>query len=111
MTLAESRIQQEIVMWFRNNYCRVGLVPRCVIFSVPNEGQNEVEQMRKVQTGLMAGASDLIVIMPNVTIYVECKDDKGSQSDEQIVFQELVEALGFRYVLVRSLDDFKSVIL
>ena len=108
---AESRIQQEIVMWFRNNYCRVGMIPRCVIFSVPNESSSASEQMRKVQTGLMAGVSDLIVIMPNVNIYVECKDSKGRQSDKQIAFQEQVESLGFRYALVRSLDEFKAVIL
>ena len=33
---SEAKIQQEIVVWFRNNYQRKG-VDKGVIFSVPNE--------------------------------------------------------------------------
>lgn len=106
---SENRIQQEAVMWFRNTFCRVGQVPRCMIFSVPNEGSNEVEQMRKIQTGLMSGASDLICLLPSCALFIECKDDKGRQSPKQIDFQKQVQDLCFKYYLIRSLDDFQKI--
>lgn len=105
----ESKIQQEIVMWFKNNYCLKTMNPRCAIFSVPNEGKSAKEMMFKKATGLMAGASDLIVLMPNKCLFVECKNATGYQRPEQKEFQSIVEALGFEYHLVRSLEDFKKI--
>lgn len=103
----ESKIQSEICCWFRNNYCLNHHDPKCLIFSVPNDGKNMMEQMRKKSTGLLAGASDLIVVLPNRIIFVEVKDEKGTQQPNQKQFQSDIEKLGFEYILVRSLDEFK----
>jgi hypothetical protein len=62
-------------------------------------------------TGVVAGVSDLIIIKPNEVIFVEVKTEIGKQSDKQKEFQQIVETLGFKYLLVRSLEDFKSQIL
>lgn len=107
---SESRIQQEIVRWFRNNYCLKHHQPRHAIFSVPNEGKNPKEQLKKKATGLMAGVSDLIVLLPGVVLFVECKDEKGRQSQKQIDFEKTVSLLGFDYILVRSLEEFQKKI-
>ena len=107
---SESRIQQEIVMWFRNKYCLLHSEPRCAIFSVPNEGKNAKEQASKIQTGLMAGVSDLIVLLPNKVLFIEVKDEKGMQKPKQIDFEKTVGNLGFPYYLVRSLEDFQKII-
>jgi len=109
-TFTESRIQQEIVRFYRNKYCLKHHFPRHVIASVPNDGKNYKEQSVKLQTGLMSGFSDLIVIRPNETIYVEVKTYKGKQSPKQIEFENTVTALGFRYIIVRSLEEFKNKI-
>lgn len=106
---SESRIQQEMVTWFRNEFCRVGQEPRCIIFSVPNERADKFEQMRMVQTGLMPGVSDLIVITPGRVLFIEVKDDKGRQSDKQKSFQETLQTLGFEYFLIRNLEEFKKI--
>lgn len=106
----ESAIQQEMVMWFRNNYCLKFHAPRCAIFSVPNERSNVREQMRMISTGLMSGVSDLICVLPNKVLFIEVKDTKGTQKPKQKEFQQTVELLGFEYHLVRSLDDFKNKI-
>jgi hypothetical protein len=37
---------------------------------------------------------------------VEVKTEKGKQSEKQIEFEQIVLALGFAYLLVRSLNDF-----
>jgi hypothetical protein len=84
-----------------------------LIFSVPNGGSRNIIEAKKLKsTGLMAGVSDLIVLKPNgETIFVEIKTDVGIQSLVQIKFQNKVEELGFKYFVVRSLDDFKELIL
>lgn len=110
MQKTESRIQQEIIIWFRNNYCLKHHDPRSCIFSVPNDSANAKEQMRKIATGLMSGVSDLIVVHGGRLLFVECKDDKGRQSEKQQEFQQIIEAQGFSYHVVRSLDEFKQLI-
>lgn len=104
MLKTENRIQQEIIIFYRNSNLTTGNI----IFSVPNDSKDLKEQLRKKATGLMAGVSDLIVIHNGKVLFVECKDDKGRQSDKQKHFQELVEAQGFKYYIVRSLEEFKE---
>jgi hypothetical protein len=106
MDKTESKIQQEIVMWFRNNYCLKHHNPRNCIFSIPNESEGKREMMYKKSIGLFPGASDLIILLPGKCIFVEVKTEKGKQSEKQIEFEQIVLALGFAYLLVRSLNDF-----
>jgi hypothetical protein len=105
---AEARIQQDIVMYFRNKYCTLLSNPKRLIFSVPNERNNAVEQMRMIGTGLLSGVSDLIIVTENAVTFCEVKDDKGKQSDKQKAFEKTVTDLGYKYILVRSLDEFKQ---
>jgi hypothetical protein len=108
MIVTEGKIQQQIVMWFRNNYCTKLSVPRCAIFSVPNERNNKKEMMSMIQTGLMSGVSDLIVVLPSRVLFVEVKTDKGTQQPKQKEFEQIVTALGFEYIVVRSLQEFQK---
>lgn len=106
MQKSESKIQQEIVIWYRNN----NLNNNNIIFSVPNEGKSAKEQMFKKATGLMSGVSDLICINNGEIIFIECKDFKGKQSEKQKDFQKTIELQGFKYHLVRSLEEFQKII-
>lgn len=105
---SEDKIQQECVMWYTNTYCLKHHNPSHVIFHVPNQTKDATERMKKFQIGLLPGVSDLIILQPNRVIFIEMKDDKGTQSKEQKEFQSKVEALGFEYYLCRSLEDFKT---
>ena len=69
-----------------------------------------METKRKVNTGLLRGVSDLIVIIPNKIIFVELKKEKGIQSEAQKEFQKRIELLGFEYYLIRSLNQFKFLV-
>lgn len=112
MYLSEDKIQQDIFMWFNNNYCLRHHNPRCIIFSVPNGGtRNKVEAIKLKSTGMKAGVSDLIVILPNHVLFVEVKTETGRQSDKQIEFEKTITDLGYKYVLVRSLEEFKTVMI
>ena len=107
----EARIQQEIYLWFNNTYCLVHHVPRLSIFAVPNGGTRDVaEAMSLKATGLRAGVSDLIVLLPGKCLFIEVKTESGKQSPKQIEFEQTVAALGFTYVVVRSLNDFKECV-
>ena len=110
-TVTENKTQQEIVMWYRNTYCLKHHTTRNIIFSVPNDSKNAVEQMRKVATGLFAGVSDLIMIHFGQVMFIEVKTETGRQSDKQKEFQQIVENQGFKYYLVRSLKEFKEIVL
>jgi hypothetical protein len=107
---SEDAIQQEIVMWYRNNYCLKKHDPRNLIFSVPNDSKDAKEQMRKIATGLFSGVSDLIMIHFGNVYFIEVKTDVGRQSDKQKEFQTLVENQGFKYYLIKSLEKFKEIV-
>ncbi len=107
----EDNIQASIVKWFTNNYCLKFHNPQCCIFAVPNGGKrNKIEAMKMISTGTLAGVSDLIVIIPNKVIFVEIKTKKGIQSDKQKEFENTVSKLGFKYKIIRSLNDFIDLI-
>ena len=119
----EARIQQEIVMWFRNEYCLKHQDNRSLIMSIPN---NRILGMKEV--GMMSGASDLLVIHniePTLSnrlkmggrigcrriIWGEVKTPTGRQSPKQKVFQEHVEQMGMEYIIFRSREQFILEIL
>ena len=108
--LSEGKIQQSCYLYFNNTCCLKHHEPRLLMFSIPNEGKNAIEQSRKKATGMLAGVSDTIVVFPNKVLFIEFKDDKGRQSDKQKEFEERVNKLGFEYYVIRSLDEFKQLI-
>jgi hypothetical protein len=109
----ENNLQAEIYKWFHNTYCLKSHNPRGLIFSIPNGGTRNIrEAMTFKATGLLKGASDLVVIFPNGKLcFVELKIAKGFQSAEQKDFECRVSSLGYEYHLIRSLDEFKLLTL
>lgn len=95
----ELDIQATIVQYLRLN--------RTMVFSVPN-GSHFAKVATRVlmkKAGLLAGVSDLIVVQFLKVTFVEVKTKTGRQSDEQKTFQKMVEALGFKYLIWRSVSD------
>lgn len=107
----EGRIQQDCVRWFRNNYCLKHHDPQLIMFSIPNEGFDVFEQIRKKAIGLMKGASDTIIVFPGKVIFCEFKDGKGRQTETQKEFETKVKALGHDYWLIRNENEFKEAVL
>lgn len=108
MKTPEANIQFKIVKWFRNNYCLKHHNNRCAIFSVPNEAGYKNRNF--TLTGMMSGVSDLIVVIPNKTLYIELKTATGKQSPKQKDFEQIIKGLKQDYYLCRSLTDFKELI-
>ena len=103
--MTEAQLQQSIIIWFRNNYQMNG---KGLIFSVANESTYKNKTFKN--TGTMAGVSDLIVVLPNKTIFVELKTETGIQSDKQKLFESKIKELNQEYYLIRSLEQFKTIL-
>lgn len=111
--MLENKTQSECYKWFNNTYCLKHHNPRGLMFSIPNElgGSNKIQTMQMKAMGLTSGVSDTIVILPSgKLIFVEFKNSKGVQSANQKEFQKRVESLGYTYLIIRSLEEFKEVV-
>ena len=111
-TMSEAQIQHACVAWFRTKFPnKAGL-----LFAIPNGGARTGASgaMRKYE-GAMAGAPDLILLHKRGgygALLIEMKTPKvkgksaGKQSKEQIAFQALVEANGYKYVVCHGIEEF-----
>lgn len=124
MNHEESRLQQQCVAWFRAQYPQYAMLLTHPI----NEGSGHTATDRRRQgihkaEGAVAGVPDLILFMRSEYrrempaakmilmgvfhgLGIEFKTPKGRQSQEQKDFQKMFEAAGYRYVIIRSFDEF-----
>jgi len=108
--MTEADIQTGIVEYLR----WAGIL----VFSCPNEIMGHARtkgglarMARFKRMGLMHGVADLIALLPGgKCLFMEVKTDKGRQSDHQKTFQTAAHALGFRYDIVKSIDQVKAII-
>ena len=107
----ESNIQIACVRWFRLQFPL--LAP--YLFSVPNGGRRDrVTGAILKAEGAVAGVADLLLLLPNRKhpgLAIEMKTAKGRQSPEQKAWQEAIEEAGYKYAVVRSLDEFIDVVI
>lgn len=98
----EHDIQKSIVRFFRKTY------PNYIIFSTNNEACYNNSYF--LESGVLQGVSDLVIVLPNKVLFVELKTQKGVQSKNQKEFQSKLITLGYDYFLVRSLSEFQELI-
>jgi hypothetical protein len=98
---SEFTIQVEIIAFCRKN--------DITCFSVPNEATRN--NSKYIQSGVLAGVSDLICVNNGEVLFIELKDYKGKQSEKQKEFENKIISQGLKYYLVRSLDEFKKIVI
>ena len=76
---------------------------------IVNEAKKNGYIVLKVVKCNMNGYPDLTLFKDNKTIFIEVKNEKGIQSELQKYVQKQLEKEGFKYFLVRSLDEFKKI--
>lgn len=123
----EDYLQNQAYIWFQNNYGLKHHNPRLLFYSVANEiGASvaySIGNTKKIKdtlsrtmakfklTGFKKGVADVHLCFPNgKLVYIEFKTATAVQRPEQKEFQQQVEALGFKYYIVRSLEEFKSIV-
>lgn len=104
MNRDEDKLQSEIVQWYSLEYGRKH--DKC-LFLINNNAKKTIEIMRLKALGLKSGVSDLGLIVPKKTIYVELKTSKGIQGPEQKEFERQLKEFEGEYFLIRSLEEFK----
>lgn len=106
----EHKIQCACVRWFRLKYPKL----RNILFAIPNGGRRDAVTGKKLkEEGATSGVSDLILLRNNRfygALAIEMKKPGGYQSPAQKEWQKEVEAMGNKYVVCRSLDEFMKAI-
>lgn len=116
----EANLQRECVTWFRSVYPKYALN----LFHPNNEpffggsGKTKEQQARSgylaKTIGVTSGVADLILLLPNTRYHglcIELKTEKGKQRDTQKTWQDAVESVGYRYVIIRNIFEFKREIV
>ena len=132
MVSRESIVQQGAVKWFNLQYPQY----RGLLVHIPNEGRRTIKVINgrpvcvggaKLKAeGLVKGAADLVLFVPNKYFHGLCletkvelfdyssgkaKKTKTYQSPEQKEWQALVESQGYRYEVYRNIDEFRKIVL
>lgn len=104
----EHKMQCACVKWFRYRY------PRMYhnLFAVPNGGKRDVATGARLKAeGALAGVSDLVLLKANRfyhALLIEMKTAKGVQSEKQKEWGDKIANDGYKYVVCRSLEDFRG---
>ena len=128
MNHQESEIQRQCVALFRSQYPQYAML----LIHPINEGSGHAAIDRRRQgihkaEGAVAGVVDLQLFMPadykvdynnggitSVVSYsglgMELKTKKGRQSQQQQDFQKMYEAAGYRYVIIRTFEEFRHIV-
>lgn len=103
----ESNFQIQVVTFLRN----YGFL----VFAVPNSSSGKLTQRQGAllkKEGLLAGVSDLIIVLQKRVIFAELKNLQGTgrQSDKQKEFERAVKERGHEYVIWDSWEQIKNFI-
>jgi hypothetical protein len=104
--MSETRLQQEIIMWFNNEYP----LYRGLLCYNNNNSTGSVRGVWNKFLGIIKGRSDLTFYFNGKAYMIELKTLKGRQSEVQKDWEKLIVRHGFTYIVVRSLQDFKIAI-
>lgn len=108
----EDRLQIDCKYWFDCQYPQYKLL----LHHSPNEGlllQHDRDGAKRKAMGMRAGFPDFIFLLPNKDypyLAMELKSEKGRQSDYQKEYQQAVEHVGGKYVIIRTLDEFMDTV-
>lgn len=106
----ESQMQIGCVNWFRYQFPQY----QKLLFSVPNGGRRHPREAQILKAeGVVAGVSDLILLVPahgHFALCLEMKVKPNVQSKLQKEWQVLVENYGYKYEVIYSLEQFRETI-
>lgn len=106
----EHTLQCACVRWFRFQYPHLARL----FFAVPNGVRTFKSSAAKAKAeGMVAGVADTLLLVQrggSGGLCLEFKTAKGRQSDAQKEWQREVERQGYRYVVIRTIEQFISTI-
>ena len=93
-------------MWFHNSFPHL----RGLLYLNHNTPRNAIDGARLKAMGMVAGVADMTFLYQGRAIFLEFKTSTGRQSQAQKDWQKTIESQGFEYHVVRSLDEFRTII-
>ena len=108
----EDKLQIDCKYWFDCQYPNL----KILLHHSPNEGklfEKDRDGAKRKAMGMRAGFPDFIFLKPNKVysyLAIELKSEHGYQSNNQKEYQKAVEAAGGKYVIIRTLDEFMTLI-
>ena len=101
----EADLQRAVVEVLRFTLPKGAIVHHCANEVTEPGPRGARRQAILVGMGVHAGFADLMVLSQGRVLFLELKAPKGRLRPEQEAFREAVQAQGFGWALVRSLDD------
>lgn len=106
MIHAEDQLQIACIRWFDFQHAAFSWA----LFHVPNGGKrNAKEAARFKAMGVRPGVPDLLFILPRGKYHylaIELKVGRNKQTERQLQYEALINAMGGKYIVVRSLEEF-----
>lgn len=110
MNYQEHYLQQSCFNWLRATYPTIGNLA----YAVPNGQHRTAAQAAVLKSeGMTKGVSDICIDIPSHeyhSLRIEMKTDKGKQTIEQEEYELRCKAVGIKYVVVRSRDEFEAAV-
>ena len=104
---SELQLQSRSFTHLWNNYPEL----RGRVFTINNNSENRIKGSINKALGVIAGVSDMVMLIRQSVIWIEWKVETGRQSKQQIEFQKLVQSLGMEYYIVRTQEEFIELVL
>lgn len=105
--MSEDKFQFICYDWFHSTYPEL----RGLLCYNLNNSRNKIQAMMDKGKGLQKGRADMVFYYNLSALHIELKVDGNAQSSDQIKWQKVIESQGFRYVVVKSFEDFKAEIV
>jgi hypothetical protein len=104
--MIEFKLQSQCFLHHWNKYPE----ERGLLFTVNNNASDSYQGAVMKAMGVVAGVSDMVYLHPSGAMLLEFKTLKGRQNDRQVWWQGQVEKAGYRYIIIRSFDDFTALL-
>lgn len=104
---SEAALQAKCTMLFRRLYLDQYFRLHLIFNNPPNPRMAGVLK----SLGLNRGIADQVYFSPiGIVVWIDYKNEKGRQSEEQKMFQNMVESYGHKYVLIYNETQFLDTI-
>jgi hypothetical protein len=105
--ISEDKLQSDCYRWFHATYPDL----RGLLCYNLNNSKNKIRGMMDKGMGLQPGRSDLVFYYKGVAYMLEVKTEKGTQQQNQKLWEAKITQAGFSYKIFRSKEEFISIIL
>lgn len=104
--MSEDRLQYDCYTWFHSEFPEL----RGLLCYNLNNSRNKIQAMMDKGKGLQKGRADMVFYYKGVATMIEFKTPTGTQEPDQRIWQTKIEAAGFKYYLIKTLEDFQQII-